>query len=182
MTFFTVEDLAAFLQQDVDATTAALMIDGACDVVQAYCRQSFTSVTDTYILAVDDGGYQVNLPMGPVTAVTTVVDFDGEELIQGYNDAYYWDGVSPWILFNVAQDESVTVTYTHGRDEVPATVKAVALSIAARAYTNPNGLRTEFISDLQATYFGDGSAFALFPGERRALDRYAVKFGTLRQS
>lgn len=182
MAFFTTAELSAFLQQEVDSATAALATEGACDVVQAYCRQSFESVTDTLVLPVDDGGYQVSLPMGPVTAVSSVVDFDGEELIQGKDEAYYWDGISPWIIFNVAQDDSVTVTYTHGRPSAPATVKAVALSVAARAYTNPNGLRTEFIADLQATYFGDGSPFGLFPGEKRALDRYAVKFGTVKQS
>ena len=164
MALVTIDDLAAYVQQDIPTATGTLAIEGASDIVTSYCRQSFEAVSGAVkTLLAAQGGYVAKLPQGPVTDVTAVVDEDGDAV------DYRWDSVSAQIFFTYRQ-VAVTVTYDHGRDDVPAAVKLVVLSVAARAYANPTSLRTEFIADYQSTnFFG---AIDLSKAEKNVLNRY----------
>ena len=167
MALITLEELVAYIQQDVPAATGQLAIEGASDMVTSYCRQSFAVSTDTKLLPTSTGGYVVKLPQGPVTDVATVLNSRGQTL--ALTEDYYWNGVSAEIRLT-RPDDVVTVTYTHGLDSVPAAVKLVCLSIASRTYANPTSLRTEFIADYQATNFS--GAIDITKAEKAVLDRY----------
>ena len=172
MALITLEDLAAYVQQEIPNSSGTLAIEGASDIVTSYCRQSFNAVVgDIKTLLAQAGGYVVKLPQGPTTAVSAVVDADGDPV------EFNWNGVSSQIGLP-RPHEVVTVTYDHGRSEVPAAVKLVALSVASRAYANPTSLRTEFIGDYQSTNFS--GAIDLTSSEKAVLDRYrSGVFGTV---
>lgn len=69
--------------------------------------------------------------------------------------------------------QSIRVSYVSGYVEIPATVKAVCLAIAARALENPRGLLSEQIGDYQ---YSAGAAHAswleLDPDELAVLGKY----------
>jgi hypothetical protein len=117
----TAAELASLLQQDVDTATAELAIEIATGAVQGAAGQRIVEVADDEVaidLDVLDCGPYLNLPEGPVTAVTSaevgatlVTDFT-PQLSRGrlwrslgWRSATlpYWNAPS-----------TVTVVYTHG--------------------------------------------------------------------
>lgn len=173
MAYVTEQELATFMQQTLDTATATAVIEGACGVVEGYCGQAFTvTAGEVKTLATYAGGYRFRIPVGPLTAVTSVVDAETAQPVD-----FVWHSGSL-----VGLDEPtdyVIVTYDYGWTTPPAAVKAVTLAVAARAYVNPAGLRTENVDDYQVNYWGDGSAFAIFKHEKAALRRYRAKFNTV---
>jgi hypothetical protein len=117
----TAAELASLLQQDVDTATATLAIEIATGAVQAAAGQRIVQVVgDVLVIDLDvmDCSTYLNLPEGPVTAVTsaqvgatTVTDFTPQLSRRrvwrslGWRSATlpYWNAPS-----------TVTVTYTHG--------------------------------------------------------------------
>ena len=72
---FTLEELASYLQRDLDTATAVIAQKSAQAAVRRYCRRDFTSTAYTdSLLPIEASGdsYVVRLPQRPVTAVTSV--------------------------------------------------------------------------------------------------------------
>lgn len=179
MALFALDELALFLQADIDTAAAALARDLATGLVVD--QVGVVEETDTTIILpveVDDTGRDsVRVPGAVVTAVTAV-EVDGTVLTEG--DDWEWLRPLPVVRLHrcpsTGSHRVATVTATIGYPTVPAVVKAVALSVAARAYDNPTGLRSESIDDYSVTRAGsdaDLAGLTLTDAERAALARLA---------
>lgn len=187
---FTVSDLAAYLQRDLDTSSATLAKDSAQGLVRAYCRQEITTAvyTDAKLrIDVADWSYVVRFPQFPVTAVSSVA-VNGVTYVNGTD--YAWDGISPRIRLRKIDEAAAsfedfpvaTVTYTAGYPTTPPAVKAVALAVAARQYDNPQGLRQVSVDDYSETRAGaddDLAGTSLLAAEKRILDVYKRRVGSV---
>jgi len=158
----TPSDLASLLQQDLDASTANLVIECATAVVQAVTGQRIVQVVnDTMTLDLDgyDGGVYLTLPERPVTAVgtvqigsTAVTDFSSQLSRGRLWRAYGWRST---LVAYFDQPNTVTIVNTHG---YPAghqrlqLARSAVLSLAKGAYANPSGAVREAIDDYQVAY------------------------------
>lgn len=189
---FALTELASLVQSDLDTATATLARTNATAVIEAYCRTSFTATgTATDVLRVIDG--KVKLPRRPVSEVTTVKAIDSDGTAGATITGWSFDGidtidVTGWdvLQINLGEDagdmETVQVTYDYGYAAVPGDIKAVALDLAASAYANPLKLKQETIGGYSATYAGTGDTFgiALSPSQRLVLDRYRMRYHSVR--
>ena len=77
----------------------------------------------------------------------------------------------------------VTVTYTHGWDEVPGDIAAIVLQAANRVIVNPSGIRSETVGGESVTYLipaaGEYLGVLLSRTEEKVLDRYRRTAGTV---
>lgn len=143
-TFASVQDVAAFLQVEIEEpaqlASAQRALVEATAAIRIYCRQFLTLVEDEEIALDGKGGTRLFLPQLPVVGVASVVE-DGETLVVdedyvlGDYGILYRLGGYRW----VAKVRGVTVTYSHGYEELPEGIVAVATRAAARAYQS--GLR-----------------------------------------
>lgn len=187
---FDLDELDSFLDITADATRAVLARHAAQGLIRSHCRQNITRATYTASLPIEagpDGFYVVRLPQRPVVAVSTVT-VNGTAYTSGTD--YSWDGVSDhvrlayreWSTAAFQGEPRAVVAYTAGYVAAPAAVRAVALSVAARAYDNPSGLRSESIDDYSATRAGtddDLAGITLTAAEKAALKPYRLTAGSL---
>lgn len=179
MALFDLTDLAGYIQSDLDTATATICRDIATGIIVGHTRQIIEETDHTHTLPVSPG-LVVTLPQRPVTAIDSVT-VDGTALDA---DGWSWDGISPQLILADAPADTwtATVAYTAGHTTVPADIRAVALSIAARAYNNSLGVRSEAIDDYSVTYAGGGDTLAtvgLLPAESKILDRHRSIIGTV---
>lgn len=186
----TTDDLEARLGSTLaDEDRAQAVLDDVSAVVRAYTGQQFTQEETTARLRSRNG--IVKLPQGPVTAVATVENVDGNTV------EFTWDAGSQVSLagfefsrsFEVEPYRSrsiwVDVTYTHGYETVPADIVAVVCQMAGRAYgrtADSAGVTQESIAGYS---YSVGAAAAAGPmgmlaDERRILDAYRRPIGVIR--
>lgn len=170
-------DLATYLQRDLDSASERLAHDIAKALVEDETGP-ITSASSTVTLPIEKCGL-VHLPARIVTAVTAV-QYGGTAAVYTWEKPFPRIRLSSYLLevvpFTIDYWPTVDVTFTHGWATVPPLVKAVALSVAARVYDNPSGLRSEQIDDYSATRAGtddDLAGVSLTETERRTLARYA---------
>jgi hypothetical protein len=171
-----VSDLTDF--QSGDAQTH---LDLALAVVRAYCGWHIApSQEDTVTL--DGAGTTIQaLPSLHVTAVESV-EVDGEAVDTGN---FTWSAAGflryggecwPGRWSGVLRD--VVVTFTHGYAELPAEIRAVVLSVAARSSTSPSGASTmqagPYSVALGRNADGSSGGVTLTDLERAVLDRYRL--------
>lgn len=177
MALFELTELASLLQQDLDTATADLARDMATGAVVGYLGQNVESQEYTHRLPIWSDG-TVRLPQRPVSAVASVTTPDDDPLDAGLWD---WDGIRGRVAVD-GHPEWAEVTYTAGWTTVPLPIKAVALTAAARAYTNATGVRTEQVDDYSVTYAGtaqDLTGFGLTVTEKSVLSRFRVKLSAV---
>ena len=188
--FATAAQLASFLQQDLDTTSADLAITMAEGLVRAYCRQNITEATSTGAvlpIQVTDFGYIVRLSERPVSAVSAV-SVNGTAYVSGTD--YAWDGVSDWLRLATVEWSSdsfeafppAVVTYTYGYATVPAAVQAVTLSVAGRLYDNPRGMRSESVEGYTYQRGGAGDdilSAGLSEAEKASLAKFVRRASTV---
>lgn len=191
--FATTADLASFLQITVDTASAQLALDLSTALIQNYTRQTITYVaSDTVIL---NGNTAVLLlPQRPVVGTpvvnglvpSAVYRFDPpDRLTYGVPSgnlaaAQYANGPDPvygvWPL-------QVSVTYSHGYQTIPDDIRGVCISVAARAYSNPQGLRGESMGSYSVQYAGAGDILvpgvALSGAEEQMLNRHRRRSSSL---
>lgn len=164
---FSLDDLQNYLPASAPwrEETAKLARDLATGLVEAevgpvMSRQSVITIP------IDVPSGIVELPIqGPITAVTSA-------LVHGaYSATFVWERPYPRIRLLSYTDGSWTSTYgnpwptvdvtlTHGYKTPPGQVKAVALSVAARAYDNPLGVRVFSVDDVSETRAGSDDDLA----------------------
>lgn len=152
--FATPADLASYLQvPSVDTYTAQLLLDLASGQIRSVTGQTIDRVTDDAVsLPAPEGNY-LTLPQRPASE-PTVVEIDGDTVDFTFDSRLgrlYAEG--GWRSYGL--DGSlfpVSVTYTHGYTTVPSEVKRVCLQAAARAFRNPEGLRSEATGTESYTY------------------------------
>lgn len=190
----TVADLATLLgrtftpEQELQAQA---LLDQASSVVRAYVRQDITraTTTDTFTLRRADPvlhrcSGMVTLPQRPIVDIDTVA-------INGTETSDWWQDGNDLLLRSWAWDQppaahrapQVTVTYTHGWDEVPGDIQAIVLQAANRVIVNPSGIRSEAVGGESVTYLipavGEYLGVLLSRTEQRVLDRYRRTAGTV---
>lgn len=172
--FISQQDLTDYLGRDVTADDGALVaVDAACEIVRDIAEQAFNRGTTTVVC--DGTGTDAllldNLPAlnaGTVSVNgTTVTDYmltDNGILLRG---SIGCDPQPTW----PSGRQNVTVTYEHGYDpdDIPRSVRMVALSIAARLIVQ--GVATEeSVGDVRVSYAG--AATDLTNGEKLILSKY----------
>jgi hypothetical protein len=173
MALFELTELASYLQQDLDTATATLARELATGIVEEVTGplESRTSTANLPILVNGD----IELPTPVVTAITSVGIDEAAQTFTWYRPfpvLHLDDYTAPSDPDDWTYAE---VTWTHGFPVVPAVVKAVALSVAARAYvvTPPPGVTLQ-IDDYRestsaASAGSESSGLMLTDLERRAL-------------
>jgi hypothetical protein len=179
----TLEELASYLQEDVDTATATLAIEIATGVVQAATSQRLISVTnETVTLYVDeyDTGQWIELPQLPVTAVgavlvgaTTVTDTTADLSRGRLFRSLGWRSIA---LYPYNQPSTVTVTYSHGYatgDRMLQFARSIVLGLAGATYAAaPSNVVREQIDDYAVQYTTAATArLDEMPGAVAALRR-----------
>lgn len=173
----TPEDLAALLQQDLDRSTAELLLECATAIVQQACGQRIMRATSTIILA---GTHErwLYLPQRPVVSVATVTLAGTELAAEDWQLSGHWlYRANGWIDVGTALSV-VEVEYTHGYDEGDQRLqlaRAATLALAAGPYHNPTGSTREQIGDYSVAYEATAARLDASPHLRLALMR---EYGT----
>lgn len=178
----TVDDLAAFVQSTLDPAdpSPALYLSIASGMVRDYLQQDITQTVDDVVYCDPISGAYVELEQLPVASVS---------LLETTTDGLTWTAADP-ATYTVSRrlgmiaakpgcgvqwpsdPESWRVTYTHGYETVPDTIKAVCLGVAARGFSSPVGVDMERIGQRQVKYALESAGFSGI--ELAALARYKV--------
>jgi hypothetical protein len=167
----TTADLAKLMKTTFDPATEA-QAQMILDQIEAYIKRilgiSFGEVSDYTKTLVADGHGLIELPLTPVTAVTSVKYIDGTDYRDGwgYNDDGY--------LYNITPGMAVRVTWSYGFATMPDDLKGVVLSMAERRAYNPQGIRQKTVGSESITFASAADAGAVNPSatEREILDSY----------
>jgi hypothetical protein len=140
----TASELASYLQQDLDTSTAVLVLSVASAELEAAADTKFSSTAATYTVE-GVGQRYISLPHYPIIAVQSVtVDgvatTDYTRIASTLYRIVGFGGVSAYAA-------AVVVTYTYGYTAVPDDVKGAVLEMAAQAYANPERAVREQVDD-----------------------------------
>lgn len=167
-------DLASFLKQDVDTSTATLALTIASDLFAERANTRFESHTATYTVASVDGtaNYRIYLPRSPVTAVsevringTVITDYTvvGNVLYRLIGLGFQW----------AFPPDVIEVDYTYGETVVPDLVKGVVLETAGAIYSSPDiTIAAEQIDDYSVKNATNAGGFQLSPAAKDLADWY----------
>lgn len=176
----TAADLGSYLQRPVDDGPAQLACAAASGAVRAYCRWDITYTDADTLHAVGTDAPVLGLPTLRLVDVTAVrVDGTAVDLTTikwtRRGQLYYPTSIQrdlPFMRPYGAQQvwsrwSLIEVDCAHGYDPIPDEIKLVALSIAARHYTNPEGLQTAAVGSVSRTY-------SISPLDASLLDAYRL--------
>jgi hypothetical protein len=143
---------------------AAKLLADATGLVQKAARQTISRVTNDELTRPGAYADRIRLPERPVVSVSEV-ELDGVTLVA--DDEWYLDGdeLVRTGVWAPSEDRFATfgggwgdpsqvlvVTYTHGFDPIPETVKAICLQAVARVWTNPAMVQQENYGPMQTMY------------------------------
>jgi len=173
--YATAEELASFLQQDVDTSSATLALQVSSQLFSLRANTWFTPTTVTY--QVEGRGYQkLVLPFRPVTAVSAVriINDAGTTVITDYRRiknvlhrlaGFGTPGAYP--------PDLLEVDLTHGYATCPDDVKGVVLETAGAAYSSPDiTIKSESIDDYSVTSAANSGGVMLSPAAEKLADLY----------
>jgi hypothetical protein len=175
--YATVDDLASFLQKDIDTATATLNIQVASAMFSARANTWFNSVTYTY--QTQALGYrQLQLPFRPVTAVsavrivsaatgvtTTITDYTRIKTVLYRLIGFGVPGIFP--------PDMVEVDLTYGFATVPDDVRGAVLETAAAGYQGPDvTVVSEQIDDYRIQMAPNTGGVSLTPSAAKLADFY----------
>jgi hypothetical protein len=189
MSLASPSDLASYMQQDVDTSTATLLLAGATSVCQSYTGQTLTYVQNDTVTLVPYNN-EIKLPQRPVIDVTAVEGLASGEwlvvqgvirptyLLDGSTNSVWWTGQEitedPWYSY-VAQLPwpTVSVTYSHGFQVIPSDLQLACLMVAGQLMSNPAGVQQEAVGNVMTRYDRAGGA-GLTDFVKTILDRYTL--------
>lgn len=167
----TLEDVEAVLGRDIagsELLRIERLLEMASRKVRVYTGQTFDVVENDVVALQTDFAGGVRLPQRPVTAVSSVVVL-GETVDP---DTYEWTSQGTLVRTYGFWSSTVTVTYSHGYETIPADVAQVVAELAAAKLTAPEGnVRSESIGSYSVSY-GDSPATELTDDQRKLLDQY----------
>jgi hypothetical protein len=179
----TAAELASWLQQDVDTSTANLVLTAASARFELESGTKFSSTAATY--QVEGRGQPViSLPRGPVIAVSAVrvagVTLAASDYTLVISNLYrvigwgrIWGSTVPTAPYVGFPPELVEVDYTYGYTTVPDDVKGVVLETAGVAYQSPNpGNIYEGIDDYIVKSAPDAGGIQLSPAAQLLAEYY----------
>lgn len=146
----TAEELASYLQHDLDRATAELAIGGASDTVRGYCGWDIAYEAGVTLTVDGNGARVLTLPTMLLLAVAEV-RVDGTALDPG---EYRWTPAG--LLWRAAgwplAFQIVEVDCDHGYQPVPDAAKVVTLALAARSYVNPERASARGVGAVSTSY------------------------------
>jgi hypothetical protein len=149
--YATAAELASYLQQDLDTSTAVQALTLASAEFIGASDTVFTATTTTWSTLIKYYCTRVDLPFNPVTAVSAVrlngVALTGSTLRQ--NALYRISGFGSGHAF---PPDLLEVDLTYGYTTVFDDVKKAVLEIAAGMYSNPTTVQSESIDDYTVRY------------------------------
>lgn len=168
--YATASDLASYLQQDLDTSTATLVLTVASGIFAREADTVFAATTVTYTSVVD-GCTVFELPYRPVTAVSAVrinsSTITGWVLragtlyrTAGFGYRYAWP------------PDQIDVDLTYGYTTVPDDVKGAVLETAAQAYATPVGSIVSETIDDYAVRYANGGGLRLTDWARGVAESY----------
>lgn len=179
----TPSELASWLQQDLDASTANLLLTLASARFELESGTKFSATAGTY--QVEGRGQPViALPRTPVISVTAVrvagVTLAASEYTLVISNLYRvigWGRIfgptiatAPYVGF---PPDLVEVDYTYGYATVPDDVKGAVLETAGVAYNSPDpSALAEAIDDYSVRSSADGGGLQLAPGAQLLAEYY----------
>lgn len=175
--YATDAELASFLKQDVDTSTATLALQVCSQLFSTRANTMFNDTTVTYQTQAL-GQTQLYLPFRPVTAVsavrivsavanttTTITDYARIKTVLYRLMGFGFPGVFP--------PDMVEVDLTHGYSTVPDDVKGAVLESAAAAYINPDiTTKSESIDDYSISSAPNAGGVSLSPAAEKLADLY----------
>lgn len=152
--FVSAADLEDYRKTAVDPDLAAIALDSACQLVRDQLGQVVDAVVDETVFLDSPGTDTLLLPQLPVTAVASL-KLAGVVLVAGTD--YLVDkelGVlrTKQLGYRFLPGRQIyEVKYSHGWTTVPASVRIIALTVAARIY-DQGIVRQESVGGYQAVY------------------------------
>lgn len=140
--FASSTDLQNWLQlSTVNTAAAELALNVASSTIRTWCGWPISEEEDVTAVLDGTGGRTLWLPTLKLTAVSSV-EVDADPLTVGTD--FDWTSYGKLIRSGrwPSTPRSVEVTYTHGYEVVPDAVKGACLMVAARAYNNPEMMRS----------------------------------------
>jgi hypothetical protein len=192
------EQLRIWLKLDsIDVARAEQFLTDASSLVRNYCGQLFDFVEDDVVTINGTGTAVMLLPELPVAAVTKVwAPLEGAGGIIGTGDPelaptdggtvfvegidYEWDEdgiirrIHPVAIWR-RRFRWYEITYDHGFAGTPETIETVVKRVAARGFTNPEGIRQETIGRYSYTNGGESTGLALFAPDMKDLEHFRIK-------
>lgn len=157
------QDLAGFSDPEARLSAASALI-------RAYCGWHVAPMIKETFTLDGSGSDTLMLRSLQLTDVESVVEngaaVDGFE----WSQAGFLRRSGRW----TNRLRGITVTVTHGYEDVPAEITQVCCQVAARAIASPTGARTESAGGLSVTYAVPGGLLEL---ERVVLGRYRLPAG-----
>jgi hypothetical protein len=152
----TPEELASFLQQDLDTATATLLIELATGKVQAAAGQRLVAAVSTFVIDVDlcEWGPWLSLPQLPVRTVAAVL-IDGVAITDWYLRQQRLWRLNGWNVNRSAPTQVTVQDVAHGHlDGAQAlqSARGYTLALCAAGYGNPGGVSSEAIDDYKVTW------------------------------
>lgn len=147
----TADEFAGYLQRDLDRYSAELALAGASGLVRIYCGWPISRIAADVLTVDSHGGTALMLPTLRLNAVTAVGLADGTTMDAS---AYTWG--TNGVLYKAdgwpIGPRAATATVDHGYDPVPDEVRIVVCAVAARLYSNPEGLASKSSGDGGKTF------------------------------
>lgn len=174
--YATVAELASFLKQDVDTSTATLDLQTLSQLFTVRANTAFTPVTTTF--QVEAVGFRrVQLPFRPVTAVSAVRVVSaaaGTLTLTDYtrikSTLYRLAGFG---VPGVFPPDMLEVDLTYGYATVPDDVKGAVLESAGAAYSSPDiTVKSESIDDYSVSSAANSGGVMLSPAAEKLADMY----------
>jgi hypothetical protein len=174
--YASASDLASYLQQDIDTSTATLALQVASQLFSTRADTMFLPTTTTY-RTIGLGYRQLQLPFRPVISIQQVriiSQFSGTLIVTDYVQIktvlYRLIGFG---LPGVFPPDALEVDLTHGYATVPDDVKGAVLETAAGAYKNPDpSTSSESIDDYSVHSAPNAGGVMLTPAAALLADLY----------
>lgn len=174
--YATPDELASYLQKDLDASTATLVLQVTSQMFSARANTMFAATTVTY-QAPALGYRQLLLPFRPVTAVSavrivssaagtsTITDYTRIKTVLYRLIGFGVPGVFP--------PDMVEVDLTHGLVPCPDDVKGAVLESAGASYQGPDiTVAAEAIDDYSIKMAANTGGVSLSPSALALADLY----------
>lgn len=170
--YATPSELASYLQQDVDTSTATLVLQICSEL---FAKRAHTRFESTAATCSRPGvnAFEIVLPFQPLIAVSAVrikgVAVTDYTVIGP--SVYRRLGFGSWWAF---PPDLIEIDYTHGYTTVPDDVKGAVLESAGAAYSSPDiTVKSESIDDYSVSSAANSGGVMLSPAAQILADYYA---------
>jgi hypothetical protein len=176
----TPEELASFLQKDLDTATATLLIELATGKVQAAAGQRLVAATSTFVIDVGmwDCDEYLTLPQMPVRSVTSVL-IDGVAVTDWYLRSQQLWRLYGWNTNPNAPTQVTATGVAHGYladSQALELARGYVLALCAMPYeTAGAAVQSESIDDYRVTYADADAAMQVTDAMR---DQLIAAYGT----